>query len=884
MFSRFGRVIPLFWLALVLFWTAPARAQTPTPTPAPVQMALSSPFARTPKPLTLMGRAGKWVPIAVTLSNTGDPVVGQLQLQLAATAAGNMEYASNTVTTTVDLPTNSRKVVWLYARLDRPYIDSLDVSLSGRGINVPTQRVPLANPQDEQREVLVVSDTDIGLNDTLRSLRSQALFKNGKAPQNNVGAGQNPVVPFSFGRADVPDRWIGLESADLVVLGDFAHAALSPQQLDALRGYVMGGGTLVVMGGANAARLSASPLRDLWPLNPTTSVSASPSEVAGLVSKYVENPQNGADRLGGSPVVVTRGTLSSDAHLEDGTPANALFARRDVGAGRILYLSYDPSQPPFKGWEGQKRLWAELLGRAARINTLETVDPEFKGIFGAASGYPSSGAYGYGPGGYGYGQPAPLSATGQLLDVVSRAPQLRMPPVSRIAWFLALYVFFLVPLNYAVLRIIDRRELAWITIPVIVVAFSVWAYTEALSIRGRAILTRQMDIVQSTLGSKTGRVDTLFWLFSPRTTTYNISSGGQTAALDDFANQAGGQQGAFTIEQPLDGSGFRLPDAPLRIWTDRAFASQSLGDLGRGVSFSGGALRNSTGVDLQGAVWVQDGRVASLGTLRNGASVPIPKPTGQKYSADMAGAVVRASDLRAVFDDSSRSSGIPTAALSAALGEGFGKFGTTPMLLAWGKRSIAPISIGLDAAQSREMTLFVFRAPALPKTFAAREATVQRVAFEPFTPAAPLTGGYGGSRFAPRNLPPQAGYALFDCSDVPDSPNLSLSARGTGAVDEEDFPPTGRYFAPGRGNFPPARGRKLLPAPKNSVQVEAWNPHSAKWQRISGQPHFDPSPAGGWNFQSRLPPELVSRPSNSLRVRVRLQNASAQVSSLTVER
>jgi len=852
MFSRILRALLLLLPALGWFFAPLVRAQTPTPTPGPVQMVLSSPFARVVKPLRVMGRAGKWVPIAVTLSNNGDPVTAQLQMQLAASFASNIDYPPNTISTTVDLPTHSLKTVWLYARLDRANVDSLDVSLGGRGVNVPTQRVSLTSPDDQQREVLVVSDSDIGLNDTLRSLHTQALFRGGKAPQSAVGAGLNPVVPFSFPRSDVPDRWIGLESADLVVLGDFAHSALSPQQLDALRGYVVGGGTLVVMGGASAARLGSSPLRDLWPVLPTTSVPATPSEVAGLISNYVPNPRNGADRLGGAPVVVTRGALSPDAHLESGTPADPLFARRDTGAGRVLYLSYDPSQPPFKGWSGQSKLWGNLLNKGARINTLQTVDNDFLVGYGMTAGsYPT-------PASYAYGQAAPLSTTGQLLDVVSRAPQLRMPPVSRIAWFLALYVFFLVPLNYAILRLIDRRELAWITIPIIVVAFSVWAYTEALSIRGRAILTRQMDIVQSTVGSKAGRVDTLFWLFSPKTTSYSISSGGQTAALDDFANKAGGEQGAFTIEQPLDGSGFRLPDAPLRIWTDRAFASQSLGDLGQGITFSGGTIHNGTGRDLQGAVWVQDGHVTSLGDLKNGDSrnLGAARGTGQSFNSDILGAIERASNVGKVFDASSAAGGIPSAALAATLGDGFGKFNTPPMLLAWGNRSLAPISIGLDATQNREMTLFVFRAPALPLTLAARQATVQRVSYEPFTPVAPPTPG----SFTAPNPPSQGGYALYDCSDVPSTSSLSLQVRGTGVnrrgtvSDADPFP----------------------------VQIEALNPQSERWQRLSGQPHRDPSPAGGWNFSARVPLKLVSRPANSMRVRVRLPDAGTQVSSLSV--
>ncbi len=793
-----------------------------------------------------MGRSGKWVPLAVTLSNTGEPVTGQLQLSTGS-PGGSFDYPSNTVSTSVEMPTNSRKVVWLYARLDRPDVGGFDVSFSGRGINVPTQRVPINQPDSEQREVMIVSDTDIGLNDTLRSLKSQAVFRGGQAPTNPSGAGQNPVIPFAFGRADVPDRWIGFESANLVVLGDFPHSALSPQQIEALRGYVQGGGTLVVMGGANAARLASSPLKDLWPIAPTTSVPASPQEVAVLVSHYVDKPQNGADRLGGAPVVVTRGQLSPDATLEDGSPANPLFARRDVGAGRVLFLAYDPSQPPFKGWSGQGKLWSDLLLLRAQVRTLESVDADFLPFNsgGITPNRPYASSV--------YAQDAPTSLTGQLLDAVSKAPQLRMPPVSRIAWFLALYVFFLVPLNYAVLRIIDRRELAWVTIPIIVVAFSVWAYTEALSIRGRAILTRQMDIVQSSVGSNTGRVDTLFWLFSPRTTSYAISGGGQDAALDDFANKSGGEQGAFTIEQPLDGSGFRLNDAPLRIWTDRAFASQSLGDLGKGVSFRGQSLGNNTGTDLLGAVWVQDGRVTGLGPLKGGASVTIQAAKGQPYGADILGEIVRQSNLQNVFDSSSIANGIPHNALAAALGDDFGKLNTTPMLLAWGQRSIAPFSIGLQGAQGREMTLFVFRAPeaVLPLTLRSHQATAQRVAFDPFTPGI---------------SPAQVGYALFDC-DVPASSSLTLHARGIG-------------IRPASGAYPPSYSSS---AGSEQVRVEAWNASAAKWQALQGKTRFDRSPARGWNFSAKVPANWVRRPANSLRVRVRLNSPGAQVSSLRVE-
>lgn len=838
-----------------------ARAQTPTPTPAPVQMALSSPFASTVKPLRITGRSGKWVPVAITLSNKGEPVSGEVQLRLAPNQGGSFNYAPNTFQTSVDLPTNSSKRVWLYARLDRPDVGGFEVTFSGRGFSTLSERVPVTQPDPEQREVMIVSDTDIGLSDTLRALRSQALFTSGKAPTNNFGTGLTPVVPFTFSKDMVPDRWIGFESANIVVLGDFAHIQLSPTQIEALRGYVQGGGTLVVLGGANAARLSSSPLKDLWPLAPTTSVPATTGEVAQIVARYVPGqPQNGGDRLGGAPVVVTRGRLAPDAISSLGTSAQPLFSVRDSGAGRVVFLSFDPSQPPFKGWSGQSGLWSALLDQSAsKVNTLETVDADF-----LASSYSNFGAGGYSPppNYNGGGEGGSSSATGRLLQTLSHAEQLTMPPVSRIAWFLALYVFFLVPLNYAVLRIIDRRELAWVTIPIIVTVFSVWAYTEALSIRGRAILTRQMDVVQSTVGSKAGRVDSLFWLFSPRHTTYDISTGGQNAALCDYATQSGGEQGNFSVAQPLDGSSFKIEGAPLRMWTDRAFASQSLGNLKQGLSLSGSTLHNGLGVDLFGAVWVQDKTVTSLGALKNGASFTLSPPKkNQKFGADISGAIVRASKLDAVFDQSSRANGIPDAAISAALGGGLGKLNPSPMLLAWGKQSVAPFSIGADNGQGRKMTLFIFRVPTflLPANMKAREATVSRASFEPFSPG---------------QSPAQGGFQVFNC-EVPSVSALTIHAHGTGVS---------TYVAQAFGRpsrFDPPTSQ---PVPQNEmVRFEAWNVQSAGWQPISGTMRIDRSPAGGWNFSAKVPPQCIRQPDRTLRVRVRLANAGTQVSSLSVD-
>ena len=859
-FSRFRFRFWLLGLLILCLRAGAARAQTPTPTPkGPLQMALSSPFAFTAKPLVVTAKAGRWFPVAVNLANTGEAVSGQLRLKLLG--AGNFDVAPNDFYTPVDLPSNSNKTIWLYGRMERPNVAGFEVSFSGSGFKSLQQGAQISPSDDESRLIVTIADSDDGLAATLKSLRGQALFRGGRAPQLNPNA--QPVRSLQADSLNVPDRWIGFDSADMVVLGDFVHTSLAPKQLGALRGFVQGGGNLVVVGGNNAGRLSASPLKDLWPVNVGNSAPVSQNVVSGLVNRYVPDPKNGADRLGGAPVVAVQGSLDAADTLSDGTPSAPLFALGDRGAGRVLFLSYNPGQPPFVGWSGQGELWRNVFSSAVNVRHLESVDSDFLNYGSVAPGGFATTPYGGNP--YANGEQGPTSTTGQLLSGLSSAPQLRMPPVSQIAWFLALYVFFLVPVNYAVLRVIDRRELAWVTIPLIVIGFSVWAYSAALSIRGRAILTRQIDIVQTTVGSNSARTDSMLWLFSPRRTSYDLVSGGQNAAVSDYANQGGGQQGAFSVLQPGDGDSFKVEGANVWMWTDRAFSAQSLADLGKGLNLSGQTLTNDTPLDLKGAVWVQDGKVWGLGDLDRGAKVAV-KGAGQSTSgADLPGAIAAAADLPSIFDSSTLSNSIPAKALESALGQGFGKLNNGAMLVAWGKKSVAPLSV--EGARGRDVTLWIIRAPKVTGALASRKATITSVSFVPFS--AQSAPNYQ-SRFGQAT---NGGYKFYDAT-LPQQSDLVLQARGIGNSNGQN---QGR-----RQRNAKSQTKPKVAAPVDWVHFEVWNAATNAWQPLEGAMKRDNSPAGGWNFRGRVDASLARQPDRLLRVRVKLDNARAQVSSLQI--
>ncbi|PQV64942.1 putative membrane protein [Abditibacterium utsteinense] len=865
-----------FFTFLVAFFALifPVAAQdaTPAPADAPLKMAISSPFALTTKPLLLLVRQGKWFPVAVTLSNAGDAVTGEVHLKLL----GGGGAPANDFVCPVDLPTNAHKVVWLYGRLERSNIAALEVSFSGRGFDSLIQRVPVQEPNDDQRVVLTISDVDSGLSDALRSLRGPGFSISGAVTPAGLGGNtsQGPLRPLESARNNVPDRWFGLEIADLVILGDFPHNALTPPQIESLRGYVAGGGRLLALGGANAPRLASSPLAALWPAAVASSGTASPGEVAEVVSRYAEardgagraRALSGADKLGGSPVVVARGALQNGAQLRAGSAQNPLFSLRDEGAGRVLLLGFDPSQPPFNGWSGQSQLWREILNAGTVTRHLDSIDSNYVSGFNGMPGG-TNGQSGFQPN---FGLRQNNSATAQLLGTLSKARQRDTPPVSQIAWFLALYVFVLVPLNYAVLRFIDRRELAWISIPVIVAAFSIFAYSAALSIRGKDILTRQMDIVQSSIGSKTARTDSLLWIFSPKTTTYTLASAIPNAAVADYVNESGVEQGAFSVLQPAEVASFQAKDAPVRIWSDRAFSAQSVPALRGGVTRVGDTIKNDTPFDLQGAVWIQDREIRALGTLSSGGNSSIPTRALETVNGpDFPGAIARASHLDTIFDKETINNNIPNSALVAALGEGFGRQNEGSFFVAWAKKPVAPLSIGTSGASSNDVTLFIFRASASistknqnTKTLAAREAIVTRVSGEA---GAPGIGAPGVSASAGTKTD------FFNCF-LPLASRYKVEARGVGATAmPQDFAPR---IAPGA---PISRG--ALPV---WIHIEALDQSRNFWVALPGKFTRDASPIAGWNFSAPIPLHFLRKPDRFLQIRVRRDNVSAQVSSLRV--
>ncbi len=685
---------------LLLCLVVPARAQDEKP--PPITMNIASPLMISEKPFLLHRRQGRWFPIAVTLTNSGDPVKGRLTLRL--TSGSGFDRPTSQFTTDIELPQTARKRIWIYGRIEREETDGLEVSFSGRGFRGLLVKGGVAPAEPGRRTLLTISDsgerlgflsTTTGKGLTLNE-ETRGLDENSKEQLD-----ANPVRALGAPHELVPDRWIGLDAVDDLMLADFPHNALSEEQLAALRGFVAAGGTLVVPGGSDWQRLAQSPLKDLWPLLPRSSSPAPASQVAFLAREYVsKRVLTPGDRLGGAPVLAQRGTIQKGAEVvveKDGAP---LIVKARNGAGLVVWTAFDPSQPPFAGWDGQAKLWAQIFQQGVAPPRVQDAAIEFVG-----ANYNPGG--GYNPN-YGTVQNGPQLPTAVLRNALAAAPQLRTPPVSYIVWFLALYVFFLVPVNYAVLRYFDKREWAWITIPIIVLGFSGLSYAAALKIKGNAILTRQINIVQGSAGSGLARADAMLWLFSPRRTTYDIVSKEAHSAVGDYVG--GEEDPGVVISQPDPRASMLVKDAPIKMWDWKTFVGHSVVGSGRGVALAKDkSLQNNTPFALRGAVLVDGDTIRSFGDIAAGATARAVPGRSSVSGPQRLGEIGRLSGAQQLFPTTNYggSAQIVNALLSLALDQGRqadGKY-----LVAWSDQLPAALDIGENSPRAQQITLFVFR-------------------------------------------------------------------------------------------------------------------------------------------------------------------------------
>jgi len=505
-------------------------------------------------------RVGSWMAISIQLQNDGPAVTGELRMDGGSTSATRFSMA-------VDVPTGARQTYTLHTQAP-VFGHTVEVDLIQNGSTITKQTVSYLVHDAGQLVVGVVAE------------KPQAVVGELSLPTSATGSAA-VIVPLTV--ADLPDRVEGWGALDRLIWQDVDSNTLSKDQLAALRGWISGGGRLVIVGGtAGLATLSAFP-DDLLPYRPTSTVDLDPSKITTLI---------GALPNGAATLPALAGDLAHGRALAT-SGDRVVAADLAYGSGDVTLIGFDPTTP----WLAQSK----------------TIEDFWRGLLPARTG----------------GDGSTFSDDSQLLGAVQQLQSLALPPIGGLLLLLLAYILIVGPINFSILRRIDRRELAWVTVPLLVVGFAAAAYGYGSVLRGSDVIVNEVAIIRGAPDTTEGRAQDYFGVFSPSRASYQVEvpGGALLAAPISGSDPFGSTSGVLDVIQGDPAKVRDLSVGVAQLRTVRAETATTVPKMRATLSLNDagltGSFENESDQTLEQVSIVLGGSVVVLGDVAPHATVPV---------------------------------------------------------------------------------------------------------------------------------------------------------------------------------------------------------------------------------------------------------------------
>ena len=314
---------------------------------------------------------------------------------------------------------------------------------------------------------------------------------------------------------------------------------------------------------------------------------------------------------GGAPGRL-RGAFFTRLLARDGgektTMGDAGFATTvPFGAGYVTGLSFDPDAVATPDWQAMQRAYGALVA-------LDTQTPLML----------------------------------LLHDAVNKATvvhNLHPPSLSLIITFLLVYLILLVPVNYFWLKKIDKRELAWVTTPAIVLVFTIGAYGIGWLTKGHQLVLNMVSVAEATAGQTAAMATSELLIFSPARAAYRLNLGETGLLLHEFAPndntnnyRAPREREVAPLELTIADDKIEAPHVAVNMWDFRQFVTTHRLELGQGITAmlgpgATGTLTNGSPFRFPLARLYNNGAEVAEFALDRGQTIDVGKSKAQPLAS-----------------------------------------------------------------------------------------------------------------------------------------------------------------------------------------------------------------------------------------------------------
>ncbi|MBP1933796.1 hypothetical protein [Ammoniphilus resinae] len=377
---------------------------------------------------------------------------------------------------------------------------------------------------------------------------------------------------------DMPEEsWI-LNNLDILALGEIPKD-LTELQKEAIKEWVQSGGILIVSGGKSFGTAKAS-FGEVLPVTSTELAQRPLTELAEWAR--VDPPVPNVPALKELPT---------------------LFHTEDQGAGKVLVVAYDISQEPLATWQGNKEVWLKIFQESL---------------------LPSLNGYEAGP---------MLDMNYGVVELSYMIPGVTSPNLAFIALIWLLYIFIVSPVLYYYLKRKDKREVAWVVIPLLSIGLTAGVYFFGKYQVAKTDTTHTASMV-NIFNDHFAKVDSAISLLMVNGGNYALQPN------DNSLYIPGNGLGRPDLSNPViikENGNIAYENVPY-LSTQLAYAKSVRNDVG---SFETklyvednrlkGRIQNNTALDLQDVVIRMGMQEFAIGALKKGQQMEIDHPFQKIY-------------------------------------------------------------------------------------------------------------------------------------------------------------------------------------------------------------------------------------------------------------
>lgn len=409
-----------------------------------------------------------------------------------------------------------------------------------------------------------------------------------------------------------PEDIDALKTFNIIVINDFDTSKLSKLQYEAMKRWVTGGGVLIIGTGPSQNK-TLSVFKDDF-------ISGEIGEVSNLNTSSLY-------KMAGSTTAETMNISSLDISMKESTAVIkegdfTLLQRIERGRGVIGVTSFDFGMEPLSTWTGNSAFADKMM--VAVLPQYYLGEVYQKGMMMRDNVY-------------------------AIDNALRNIPELPLPKTAHMVFLYIVYILLAAPISYLILKRMDKRELMWITVPMLSIVFSAAVY---FSGAGTRLTEPVINVISMVDIDNSGTISPKIYagVFTPQKDSIRVEAGEDFNIHPMKLNNVyyGGSASKDNTTKSIDSKVTVSPKTILEfyrsgIWSmktlsmdaNKVFSGKLESNLNYAKGSFTGTIKNTSGFDLEECYIITPNQYANVGSVKNGEIKQLDIKTsnyfGQRY-------------------------------------------------------------------------------------------------------------------------------------------------------------------------------------------------------------------------------------------------------------